>query len=173
MQSNIRLLALTLLPVLLSAVHSATAQLPEFATGGADNCLSCHDYGADSPVHAMLQGAHGATDSEATPMGGIGCEECHGPSAAHAGAPTQVSPEVSYGPRWSATVAAQDGLCLGCHEDNVAGQWQHALHMVNNLTCVTCHDIHQPVDRVMQASTPEPSRHSRERHHCAPNSPTP
>jgi len=31
----------------------------------------------------------------------------------------------------------------------VAQHWRDALHMVNGLTCVTCHDIHQEKDRVL------------------------
>ena len=78
-----------------------------------------------------------------------GCEDCHGPSAAHTQAPTRTSPQVSFGPRWTATSAAQDSQCLACHETNIATHWQDSLHMVNNLTCVTCHDIHAQQDKVL------------------------
>jgi predicted CXXCH cytochrome family protein len=59
---------------------------------------------------------------------------------------------VSFGPRWTATSAAQNEQCLACHEDNVAKHWQDALHMINNLTCVTCHDIHAEQDKVLFAN---------------------
>jgi predicted CXXCH cytochrome family protein len=115
----------------------------------AQQCLQCHDYGADSPVHALLEGSHGlAGDAEAM-AGRKGCQDCHGDSEAHTRAPTRNTPETSFGPRWSASAGDQDGRCLSCHEENVAKNWRHALHMHNNLTCVTCHDIHQDLDKVL------------------------
>jgi predicted CXXCH cytochrome family protein len=112
------------------------------------NCLSCHDFGPDSPVHAVQAGSHGGAGS-ADPAGGNGCADCHGASQAHALAPMQVAPEVSYGPRWTASGGDHDSQCLACHQGDQAAQWEHALHMFNNVTCVTCHDIHAQRDRVL------------------------
>ena len=135
--------------LLLTAGFTGLAQSnPDYSPGGVEQCLSCHDFGPESPVHNVLAGSHGASD-DAT--GRHGCEDCHGPSASHAQAPTNTSPAVSFGPRWTASTAAQDGVCLACHEDNVASHWQDALHMVNNLACVTCHDIHAQQDKVLFA----------------------
>ena len=145
-------LSVLLLSVLMGAPGISAAE-PAMATGGAEQCLGCHDFGPDSPVHSMLSGAHGAAESADTPMGQDGCEACHGPSQAHTEAPTLVSPEVSFGPRWTATAAAHDSQCLACHEKDVAMHWSEALHMVNNLTCVTCHDVHAEQDKVMAAET--------------------
>ncbi|MEH6584062.1 MAG: cytochrome c3 family protein [Halioglobus sp.] len=140
--------------LLFSCLAASTALAePAYAEGGASKCLSCHDFSSDSPVHAMLAGAHGNSDDDKSPMGQRGCEDCHGPSASHSKSPTQVAPAVSFGPRWSATIAAQDKQCLSCHEENVAQHWQDALHMVNDLTCVSCHDIHQDRDKVLFADS--------------------
>jgi predicted CXXCH cytochrome family protein len=117
-----------------------------YTAGGTQQCVSCHDFGPESPVHAVMAGSHGDAGDKA---GRRGCEDCHGPSANHAGAPTQVSPGVSFGPRWTNTVAAQDSKCLACHEENVAKHWKDSLHMVNDLTCVTCHDVHTETDQVL------------------------
>ena len=111
--------------------------LPAWSQGentvATEQCLGCHDFGPESPVHAVMQGSHGVEDT-----GGVhGCQDCHGPSADHAGAPTRVSPAISFGPRWTATSADQDSQCLACHEDNIAAHWRDALHMLNGLTCVT------------------------------------
>jgi len=116
----------------------------EFSAEGIKECLSCHDFGPESPVHKVLGSSHANINEKGS------CETCHGPSAAHTQAPTQTPPGVSYGPRWSATTAAQDGQCLSCHEDDVAAHWRDSLHMVNNLTCITCHDIHEAQDNVLQ-----------------------
>lgn len=109
-------------------------------------CIGCHLFGDDSPVHPLLAGPHGAGDREGTPMAGGGCAACHGPSGAHTRAPIQVAPGVSFGPRWSATVAAQDGVCLDCHRDGAARHWKGAHHEQENLPCVTCHDAHTVAD---------------------------
>ena len=139
--------------LLTGLAASGTFAQSGYAEGGAEKCLSCHDFGSESPVHAMLAGAHGESSNDQTPMGQSGCEDCHGPSASHTQAPTQVSPGVSFGPRWSSSIADQDSQCLTCHEENVVRHWQDNLHMVNDLTCVTCHDIHQPQDRVLQSAS--------------------
>jgi predicted CXXCH cytochrome family protein len=131
--------------LLVAGVAAQAQPVPEYSADGAKLCLSCHDFGPESPVHNVLAGSHG--DMEA----GHGCENCHGPSAAHTRAPTKTSPGVSFGPRWTATSADQDTPCLACHEDNVARHWRDALHMINNLTCVTCHDIHAEQDKVLVA----------------------
>jgi predicted CXXCH cytochrome family protein len=116
---------------------------PQIATAaGTQQCLSCHDFGPESPVHPILGTPHGDTES--------GCEACHGPSDDHMSRPTITAPDVSYGPRWSAAVAAQDNQCLDCHQEDVAAHWQDALHMANNFTCVTCHELHTDKDPVLQ-----------------------
>ena len=112
------------------------------AEGPSASCLACHDFGPESPVHPMLDGPHGAANP-GSPMSGDGCQTCHGPSTGHMQAPTRNSPTVSFGPRWTASTADQDGACLACHEDNVAAHWRDALHMLNNVSCVTCHDAHK------------------------------
>jgi len=120
-----------------------------YASGGSELCISCHDFGPESPVHAVMAGSHGTNGDAEAMQDRRGCEDCHGPSANHAGAPTQISPGVSFGPRWSASSAAQDGTCLTCHEENVAAHWGDSLHMLNNVTCVSCHDIHTGGDSVL------------------------
>ena len=139
--------AITLLLAWTCFAPLAQAEAP-FASGGPQQCLGCHDFGPDSPVHPVIAGSHGEAITHPTDQQ-RGCEDCHGPSGNHAKAPTQVSPGISFGPRWTASIADQDAQCLACHEDNVAKHWSDALHMVNDLTCVTCHDIHQEKDRVL------------------------
>ena len=112
-------------------------------------CLECHDYGADAPVHQVLMGSHGIEGDALDVAQRRGCADCHGDSAAHVQAPREHAPDTSFGPRWSTDAAAQDQRCLHCHEQGNAANWRHALHMVNGLTCVTCHDIHAQEDRVL------------------------
>jgi predicted CXXCH cytochrome family protein len=119
-----------------------TLSLAPLTSSGADNaCLSCHDFGPESPVHSVLASSHGDGDE--------GCESCHGPSADHMSRPTIAAPDTSFGPRWTATVAQQDNQCLNCHKEDVAAHWQDALHMANNFTCITCHELHTDKDPVL------------------------
>lgn len=144
-----RLLFLTLLCGALATLSAAAAE-PGYAEKGPETCIGCHDFGDSSPVHPLLQGAHGASDQDGTPMAERGCEECHGPSAGHSRAPTQVAPGVSFGPRWTTTVAQQNAQCLACHGDDAARHWEGAHHQQQELACVTCHDIHTTRDTVLQ-----------------------
>ncbi|TXS95589.1 hypothetical protein FV139_06830 [Parahaliea maris] len=145
---------LPLLALLLLLAAQAPAQSADgFSAGGSQQCLGCHDFGPDSPVHPMLESPHGQADNPDTPMANRGCESCHGPSAGHAGAPTQVAPGISFGPRWTAAKNSQDGQCLACHQDKPVGHWDSAPHNQADITCVTCHDIHQMPDKVLASSS--------------------
>jgi len=138
-----------LIPTAMMALVSMSAAWAEDgdAPGSSRACMGCHDFGPESPAHQLMEGSHGGDE------GGTGneqgCAACHGPSENHATTPTRVSPDVSFGPRWSATTAAQDKPCLSCHEENVAAHWKDSLHMLNNLSCVTCHDVHTSGDKVL------------------------
>ncbi len=112
-------------------------------------CLECHSDEDGSPAHQVLLGSHGIDGDEADLAGRRGCLDCHGDSANHIAKPRKAAPDVSFGPRWTTDPGEQDAPCLSCHEDDAAQNWRHALHMVNDLTCVTCHDIHAEQDKVL------------------------
>ena len=102
-----------------------------------------------------------------------GCPACHGASAPHTRAPTRVAPDVSFGPLWSSSAHDQDARCLACHASGPNGEaahWRDALHMLNNLTCITCHDIHAERDKVLfpeeQAQVARESAEEDERSHA-------
>lgn len=141
-----RYLLVTLLFIASSLAWQSHAQ---DAASGIQACLDCHDYGENAPAHQVLLGSHGI-DGDAEDMAGRrGCLDCHGDSKAHSDDPRRHGPDLSFGPRWSATGDAQDQACLSCHQQDAGSDWEHALHMENNVTCVTCHDIHTEQDRVL------------------------
>jgi DmsE family decaheme c-type cytochrome len=107
----------------------------------SESCTSCHDLLPDSSLHPKPKG-----DEEE-------CDSCHGPSSAHSEHPDTTAPDTSFGPRWVASTAQQDDRCLACHADDVAERWEDALHMVNDLTCVDCHDLHAGPDKVLKPQT--------------------
>lgn len=122
------------------SVSLATASLALLALcyslKGAAGCADCHD--------AQAAGAHE----------NFHCETCHGDSLAHMSSPATEPPDASFGPRWSAPTALQDTACLDCHESGVARHWDDALHMANNVTCVSCHDLHAEQDPVLAPAGP-------------------
>jgi predicted CXXCH cytochrome family protein len=138
--------ALPLAGLLWLLASAALAQDGNDGAAGTQRCRECHDHAPASHVERLLMGSHGISLEAGFRQG---CEDCHGASAAHAAAPREVSPATSFGPRWKANSDAHDRACLNCHQGDTGSDWQHALHMVNNLTCVTCHDIHTEGDRVL------------------------
>ena len=124
-----------------------------YSTDGAKQCLGCHDYSDQSPVHPLLATPHGDPQQQGSPMAERGCESCHGPSAAHANAPTINSPGVSFGPRWNSGIEQQNTQCLECHSANVGKAWHDSVHATQNIGCATCHDAHAEADKALQNNT--------------------
>ena len=135
--------------LLFAASGSYALDNREQAAHDSAACLDCHDFGPEAKVHALLAGSHGLAGDNEAMDGRHGCPDCHGPSTDHVAKPKQVSPDVSFGPKWTSSPGVQDSRCLACHEENTARNWKHALHMINNLTCVTCHDLLTWEDKVM------------------------
>ncbi len=138
--------------VLLLALQCLEPVSAQEAAEAIQSCLDCHDYGEGAPAHQVLLGSHGIAGDTTDMAGRRGCLDCHGDSEAHVENPRQHAPDLSFGPRWSASGGAQDGPCLDCHLQDSASNWQHSLHMVNSMTCITCHDIHTQQDQVLIAS---------------------
>lgn len=129
------------------------ALLPPAGAMAQDNgltCIDCHNPQVSEPVHFMLGSVHWDETKDGTPVNEDGCASCHGPSDRHRNLPTQIQPDVSFGPKWTATIAEQNGACLACHAQMTRADWADGKHASENLTCVTCHDAHQP-DRVRTA----------------------
>lgn len=126
------------------------------ATGDAVDCGSCHiSSEPGDPISALHASPHWQSSTPGTPVNGEGCIACHGDSAAHADAPTTFQPDVSFGPRWTSTVDAQNQVCLACHDgDGGDGgkYWKSGLHARQDLTCSSCHDSHTAADPVTTAA---------------------
>ena len=150
-KNTLLLLVLSLPLAGLAGAQNAGQQ--KYSEEGTEKCLSCHDFGASSPIHPMMEGAHGDLNNSKTPMAQKGCEHCHGPSAIHTEKPTIHKPGVSFGPRWSDSTEVQSNACLQCHENDKVHDWPTALHQRNDLTCATCHDLHVVDQAVLNPET--------------------
>jgi len=117
-------------------------------------CIECHDAKISQPINSMLNSKHWDKSHKATPVNKDKCQSCHGISKSHSNTPTKIQPEISFGPRWISSVEQQNDKCLSCHEKTTTHkQWREGEHAYQEVTCVTCHDLHTDVDPVREAKT--------------------
>jgi predicted CXXCH cytochrome family protein len=102
---------------------------------GAGTCATCHeDIGKqfERSVHGQLAGFELRGQSAA-------CESCHGPGSRHveSGDPAAI--------RSFNTLPAQQAaqVCLSCHRQDAALDWAGSQHAGVDVTCTSCHGIHQ------------------------------
>lgn len=151
---------------LVAGLEEAIPKSPVAAFGlplsapAAEQCISCHTTAAVT-----------SNELDVTRMtAGVSCEACHGPGARHAAAmQAMVSGARPAGtfilnPAKLAPVDLEN-FCGSCHRTSlqVTAEDLHGLDtvhyepyrlemsqcwiMTNNITCVTCHDPHKPLDR--------------------------
>ncbi|MEH6584063.1 MAG: DmsE family decaheme c-type cytochrome [Halioglobus sp.] len=122
--------------------------IPAYSFGETSQatCLDCHTAASDVAVHAVFNTAHGALAGG----GEASCISCHGDSKDHSNEPTEQAPTTSFGPHWPASSEARSNSCLTCHEK--AGQmlWVGSEHQQQDLSCDSCHDIHQQLDPALE-----------------------
>lgn len=136
--------------VMLSTLLAMTAAAAE---SGPGQCGSCHvATEPGDPMAALQASPHWKDSVPGVPVNGEGCIACHGESAAHAAAPNINQPDVSFGPRWSSTITAQNQVCLNCHSNDARQNWQSGPHAEQDLTCSNCHDSHTSADPVLTSS---------------------
>jgi DmsE family decaheme c-type cytochrome len=101
---------------------------------GSETCAACHEDAAT----ALASTAHGRT-SRADWDGVVGCETCHGPGAEHAETtdPTKIKVLKAL------PAIEQSAACLTCHQQGERSHWKGSAHDGRNLSCLTCHTIHQ------------------------------
>ncbi|WP_299805285.1 DmsE family decaheme c-type cytochrome [uncultured Shewanella sp.] len=143
--------------VLLSGVSTGVAADPldtlmkkfeegNYSKKGADTCIMCHK--RSDKVMAIFDSVHGQAGSKG-PMAGLQCEACHGPQGKHKG---KNEPMVSFGENSPLTAQMQDSVCTACHNDTAQMAWHTSLHAEQDVSCVSCHEIHVAQDPVMNPS---------------------
>ena len=126
-------------PAAVSPAHASQgpAQSPPAQYVGSDTCLACH-----SDLEKSLTGtAHGNAAHPRSPAAAQGCESCHGPGERHVEDPT-----VETSIRKFTTMTPRDvgETCLSCHTKSTHTLWQGGAHDTRNLSCITCHSVHNP-----------------------------
>ena len=109
------------------------------ATGyvGEETCLTCHE----DQKRGYHGSPHGRAANPRSPMANKGCESCHGPGQAHVdggGDKTKIQNPKTLSPREASEV------CLSCHNRSGHVDFAGGKHDSRNLSCVTCHSVHNP-----------------------------
>jgi DmsE family decaheme c-type cytochrome len=114
---------------------------------GDDTCTACHE-GEGKSLAGTL---HGKAANVRTPSAkpNQACETCHGPGKEHAesGDKTKIRVFPAIAPREASAV------CLSCHNRASHALWSGSMHDARNLTCATCHSVHNPQSRTAQLKT--------------------
>jgi predicted CXXCH cytochrome family protein len=109
---------------------------------GSKICFDCHIDVAK--VWAQVPHSQWMLD-EKLPEHLRGCEACHGPGSLH------VVQRPGNIVAWSKlSIAEQNAICLQCHKVVTAEKWLASPHGSGKQyapSCVTCHEVHKPVDR--------------------------
>lgn len=106
---------------------------------GSDTCLGCHE-GLD---RKLSQTVHGRAAHPRSPAAAQGCESCHGPGSRHL-----EDPSSDLGIRKFAKLAPRDAAetCQSCHTSSTHALWDGSAHDARNMSCVTCHSVHEPAE---------------------------
>jgi DmsE family decaheme c-type cytochrome len=138
----------------LAQVDAAQA----YTKKGADTCLECHDDETGGySASALFKGKHAQHGDPRSPFapGGLQCEACHGPGAAHA-RNKKASSINTFKPDSPMPLAARNRTCLGCHEGGERTAWHAGAHERANLACTDCHTLHRARDAVLTKSSEAP-----------------
>ena len=123
----------------------AAPATPQKGYIGAEACATCHEGYAAS----ITASKHGQTKDARTPAAAQGCETCHGPGEAHASDPEKVKPKQFD----KLSAKAITDTCVTCHNRGPHAQWKGSQHESRNVSCVSCHSIHQPKSAKAQLTT--------------------
>ena len=128
------------------AQEQAPSGEPAAGYVGTDTCVACHD-GVETRLSPT---AHGRAADPRSPAAGRGCESCHGPGRSHAetGDASRIQAFGSAAPREA------DERCVACHNRGAHAQWAGSMHDRRNVSCVTCHSVHNPQSDTAQLTRP-------------------
>ena len=139
------------------APPAPVAQGTQYSEKGADTCLMCHTVAWPYPIFDIFKTKHAQRADKRTPFaaGGLQCEACHGPGAAHAATGNKGAINSNKPDSW-VPVEQRNAYCLKCHSGNARTGWHASTHGTNDIACANCHKIHAERDPVrVKATQPE------------------
>jgi DmsE family decaheme c-type cytochrome len=112
---------------------------------GAETCKGCHEEAYNKFARTRMGRIflHQArNDKEAT-----GCETCHGPGEAHAGAGggRGVGGLITFATNDKTPVEKRNAVCLSCHTKGARIFWQGSAHESRDVACTNCHKVMEDV----------------------------
>jgi DmsE family decaheme c-type cytochrome len=103
-------------------------------------------------MQQLFRTPHGQRVDPNAPFAHLQCESCHGPAGEHTARDVTAKghlPIISFGNEASSTLESQNAACTGCHDKDVGMQWAGSEHERNEVSCVSCHNIHDLQDPVL------------------------
>ena len=116
--------------------QASTSAAPQAEFVGSDTCLGCHEDKA-----GLADTLHGKAAHPRSPAAAQGCESCHGPGGKHVEDPSDNTTIRKFDRMAPRDVSA---TCLSCHTKSPHTMWQGSAHDARNISCVTCHSVHEP-----------------------------
>lgn len=115
---------------------------------GSETCATCHEEvtkGFATNPHTRMALMHGKN--------GVTCENCHGAGKAHVDGGGDTSK--IFNPA-KASPKEVEAKCLACHAD-AHPNFERSPHARANVSCIGCHDIHQPKEEAALLKLPQPA----------------
>jgi DmsE family decaheme c-type cytochrome len=137
------------------AAAQAATPAGAYSQEGADTCLGCHDEeGPGYAASAIFKTRHAQRGNPRSPFGagGLQCEACHGPGAAHAKNKKAASIN-TFKRDATLPLAQRNQACMSCHEGGSRTGWHAGAHESSQLACTDCHKVHVERDPVLAKAT--------------------
>jgi DmsE family decaheme c-type cytochrome len=100
---------------------------------GTQECYDCHE-DMEQPFSRNIHSKASYWNEKA-----IGCEDCHGPGAAHG----ESDGDVALGSPADLMARDSNAVCNSCHDGDVGhSYWRGSAHEVMEVSCVSCHGVH-------------------------------
>ena len=149
------LTALLLVAGLAWQPMAAAQTAGDYSKEGADTCLGCHDdETAAYSASALFKTKHAQRGDKRTPfgVGGLQCEACHGPGAAHAKNKKAAS-ITTFKADSRLPLEQRNQVCMSCHEGMSRTGWHAGAHERGQVACTDCHKVHREHDPVLAKAT--------------------